>query len=271
MRMIARASAALGIDPRRLNRIRFRLKLQVIQRYDVRFLDKAAFVLLSPEIDNFSYELENEDEMVSWIAETFNADRARTSELLIEARSNQAIYAPLRTAGASRWSMKAEPPPGRRLGWYVITRLLKPSRVIETGIHDGLGSLVFLAALDANAMEGHDGELISFDIDDHAGWLVGEHPRWRRRIGDARDLLERALIEAPTQIFLHDSNHAFDHELFELETAAKHMLGGAIMTDNAHATDALKQVAERSGRRYSYFHEKPRAHFYPGGGIGVAV
>ncbi len=261
---------ALGLEPRRFNRVRYIEKTKVLRRYDARLLENLGYVLTDPEVDNFTYELENEAELVRWIAETFSAKLDRVAELLVEARSNQAIYIPLKRA-TKRWSMKTEPPPGRRLGWYVIVRLLKPSRVIETGIHDGIGSLIFLAALDRNAHEGADGDLVSFDIDKNAGWIVGEHPRWSRRIGDSRAILEEAFLEVPVQVFLHDSLHTFEHEMFELSVAAKHMKGGAVMSDNAHGTDALKRVAEQSKRRYAFFKETPRAHFYPGGGIGVAL
>src|SRR5207237_437884 len=53
---------------------------------------------------------------------------------------------------------------GRRLGWYAIARLVQPQLIVETGIHDGLGSAVLLRALQQNAAEGNDGRLLAFDI-----------------------------------------------------------------------------------------------------------
>lgn len=53
-------------------------------------------------------------------------------------------------------------------------RLAKPSRVIEAGIHDGIGSLVLLAALERTRGECAPGELVSTDVDDTAGRIVGQ-------------------------------------------------------------------------------------------------
>lgn len=235
--------------------------------YDQPLIPNLGYVLTDPEVDNFTYELLNENELVSWIATLLDADRSRVAELLVEARSNEQIYEPLRDATVRRWSMKTAPPIGRRLGWYVIVRLLQPERIIETGIHDGIGSLVLLAALDRNG----SGELVSTDVDGNAGWIVGDHPRWSRRIlGDPQDL-ERILAEAPFQIFLHDSLHTAEHERFELEAAARRIGSGVLISDNSHATDVLESVCRDVGRRYSFWHERPRGHFYPGGGIGVGV
>jgi hypothetical protein len=48
------------------------------------------------------------------------------------------------------------------------------------------------------------------------------------------------------------------------------MDGGIILSDNAHSSPVLEQVAARHGRQYSLFVERPRAHFYEGAGIGMA-
>jgi hypothetical protein len=259
----------LRIEPRRLNRIRILKKLRVLRSYDKAVFPNLGYVLTDCEIDNFTYELENEAELALWLSETFSADPSVVHRLLIEARSNQALYLPLRSSTA-RWSMKTEPPLGRRLGWYVILRLLKPTRVVETGIHDGIGSLVLLSALDRNAEEGTHGVLVSTDIDNSAGWVVGSHPRWRRQILDRPEDLDE-LLRVPADIFIHDSLHTAAHETFELELAASRMPGCVLISDNSHATNVLESIAQTHGKRYAYWQEQPRAHFYPGAGIGVAL
>src|SRR5207302_11039577 len=77
---------------------------------------------------------------------------------------------------------------GRRLGWYAIARLVRPQLIVETGIHDGLGSTVLLRALQRNAEDGNDGRLLAFDIRPDVGWLVedGLRDRYDVRIGDTR-------------------------------------------------------------------------------------
>ena len=269
--MLGRALSTLGIEPRHTTRFRLRTKVEVLRFYGLPVRQHLGYVLTDPELQNFTYELENEAELADWIAATFGADRGEVCSYLLEARSDQLIYEPLRRATAPWWN-KSAPPIGRRLGWYAIARVLKPTRVIETGIFDGLGSLVFLAALDRNARDGVNGTLVSFDIDPDAGWIVGQHPRWSRRIGDSRQTLGAALAEGPFQLFLHDSLHTYEHEAFELETAVANIdPGGVLLSDNSHATTALHDVAERHGLPYAFWRERPRSHFYPGGGIGAAL
>jgi hypothetical protein len=255
----------IGVDPRRLNRVRYLRKLRILRFYDRPIWWNLGYVLGDCEVDNFTYELENEDELARWLAATFSVDLATVHGLLIEARSNQAIYGRLREATGRRWSTKTEPPLGRRLGWYVIVRLLKPRTIVETGIRDGLGSLVLLAALERNER----GRLISTDIDSTAGWIVGAHPRWDRRIlNDPAELA--GLISDDVDLFLHDSLHTVEHETFELELAARQTTA-TLVSDNAHCSDVLREVAIRHNREFSYWQERPRAHFYGGGGIGVVL
>jgi hypothetical protein len=43
-----------------------------------------------------------------------------------------------------------------------------------------------------------------------------------------------------------------------------------VLGDNAHATSALFDYSLKTNRRFLFFAEKPKAHFYPGAGIGVS-
>jgi hypothetical protein len=73
-------------------------------------------------------------------------------------------------------------------------------------------------------------------------------------------------------IFLHDSLHTFEHEAAELAAIGPRLTPTAlVLSDNAHATDALMRWAEQSGRQFSFFREQPAEHWYPGSGIGAAI
>ncbi len=135
-------------------------------------------------------------------------------------------------------------------------RLLKPRRVIETGTHDGLGSLVILGALDRNARDhGIEGQLVSLDLDPRAGWMVGLHPRFTRVIGSTSETLAPALREK-TDILLHDSDHSYEYERFELSLAAEAGVP-TLLSDNSHVTMALRDVCGERGGYYSSFKSVP--------------
>jgi hypothetical protein len=162
---------------------------------------------------------------------------------------------------------------GRRAAWYAVVRALRPAVVVESGVHDGLGSAVVLRALERNAEEGHDGSLIGIDIDPSSGWLVPPdlQARFKLQIGDSLTTLKALPTEPGIQIFIHDSDHRYDHEWSEYEivesAAGPHM---TLISDNAHAESALLDFARVRGRPYGYCAEVSIGHFYPGAGIGIS-
>jgi hypothetical protein len=260
------------------SRFNFVSKAQTLRRYDVSFRDHPVlatkYVLLDPEIDNFTYELANEDELVQFLAEALRRDPHEIEKHAAEVRADPELNRLLQKRLRRRWNRKHTPHFGRRIGWYVIARTLKPSVVVETGIHDGLGSVLLLRALDRNAEEGRDGRLISFDVNPQAGWLVSERlrGRWQPVYGATFDTLERAIEGLEVGMIVHDSDHTYECEHFELTTAVSQAAPTtALVSDNAHATTALRDIAESLGIGYHFFRERPRGHFYPGAGIGLAI
>jgi predicted O-methyltransferase YrrM len=173
--------------------------------------------------------------------------------------------------------VKVRPRFGRRLGWYAIARLRKPKLIAETGIHDGLGSALLLRALEINARDGVEGRLISFDPRAETGWLVPEplRSRWEPRFVTSDDPergLPAALEAEEVDFFIHDSEHTHAVEMFEFSAAVEHAAPGCVLlSDNAHATSALKDIAGNIGREYAFYPEKPKNHWYPGAGIGLVV
>jgi hypothetical protein len=229
------------------------------------------YLLWDPELDNFTYDLANEDELAAVVSEALGRPAEEIAGYLREAHSD-----PRLTSGLNRRLLahKRTPRFARRLGWYAAVRALKPELVGETGIHAGLGSAVLLAALERNAAEGHPGELVSVDTNPGAGWLVPDSlsGRWTRLIGSSYDVLPAALDGRQVGVFVHDSDHSYECEHFELKTALDHAAPSlALITDNAHVTDALKDVAHDVDADAHVFRERPANHFYPGAALGIAL
>jgi len=266
------AAQRVGIEPRYLRRVRWISKARAVRRVGARMREHAGYVLLDPEPDNFTYELANEDELAAWV-QTVSGGRSEDVEsLIVEARTDRVLAGRLRSATARHrlWS-KRSPPFGKRLAWYAFVRLLAPALIVETGVHDGLGALVLLRALERNAEQGHGGRLVSFDINPAAGWLVGGHPLWELRIEPGLTGMPAVLgTGPPLGMFIHDSLHTYENERAELRLAASHLVpDGLLISDNAHGSAALPDTCREFGLRYFEFHERPAGHFYPGGAMGA--
>ena len=67
------------------------------------------------------------------------------------------IQKQLESAGYLKDSKDIQVEFGRRIGWYVFVRLLKPRVVVETGVHHGVGACVLTRALMKNAQEAGGG------------------------------------------------------------------------------------------------------------------
>jgi hypothetical protein len=237
-----------------------------------------AWLVASKENTNYTYDLTplNLTHLASIIAvvtgrpvaeiESFLNEPETDSELQQHYADSIAALRPDLAAVAdpvARWS--------RRLGWYVLVRATKPRVIVETGVDKGHGALLLCAALRRNAAEGHPGRYIGTDVNPAAGYLL--RPPYTEHgglmIGDSIESLRK--LTEPIDIFINDSDHSADYESAEYQTIAPLLhAGSVIIGDNSHVTDRLARFAADTGRRFLFFAEVPRDHWYPGAGIGFA-
>ncbi|HYB91455.1 MAG TPA: class I SAM-dependent methyltransferase [Candidatus Binataceae bacterium] len=132
---------------------------------------------------------------------------------------------------------------------YALVRIFKPARIVETGGTPGKSSAFILRALDRNGT----GHLWTVDLpppetsrdfippgDAHSmmpagytsGWAIPQRLRERHTVvsGDAREKLV-ALLESLGQIdvFIHDSDHSYQHMMWEFEAAHRYVRSGGFM------------------------------------------
>jgi predicted O-methyltransferase YrrM len=160
--------------------------------------------------------------------------------------------------------------------FFVLPRVLRPTTVVETGVASGSMTSFLLAALHRN----EHGHLFSFDImpksgqygmnwtangEGEVGFLIPERyrDRWSLTFADATYAMPRQLEGKLIDCFFHDSDHSFDHMMFEYAFAAKHLSpGGCIISDDITMTEAF---ARYFGVRTSVFIHKSNPN------IGIAV
>lgn len=234
------------------------------------------FVLRNREIANFTYPLANESELPKFVAQATDLAEPDLRRFLQELQDDRELHGWLR-AKVDRHDLSGRALVGRRAGWYILLRALKPKVVLETGTDVGMGSAVLARALQRNAEDGGPrGHLWTFDFNPTAGWATPDALRpWVTLVpGDLRQTLPATLqrLPGPVDLMIHDSDHSYDHEMFEFRTVGPHLAKeGVLLTDNGHVTTVLADYSQANGRRYSFWREAPEDHPYPGAGIGLSV
>jgi cephalosporin hydroxylase len=122
---------------------------------------------------------------------------------------------------------------------FLLTRIIQPNLIIETGVNNGKSSVNFLFGLRQNKK----GRLISIDkkeikkklkdgripyklVDNQIGWLIPKSykTRWKLYEGDSLKVLnminKKNLYNRPS-IFLHDSLHTMKHTYEEIKIVSK--------------------------------------------------
>ena len=160
---------------------------------------------------------------------------------------------------------------GRREGWYLFVRAMKPKLVVETGVHHGVGACLIASALLKNIQEGHMGRYLGTEINRSSGSLfTGKYSTVGSiTYGDSCETLSG--LETEIDIFINDSDHSAEYESKEYETV-QNLLShrSVILGDNSHVTNSLRNFSEKYQRPYIFFKEIPRDHWYPGAGIGIS-
>ncbi len=230
----------------------------------------------SNEATNFTYHLEsrNTHYLASLIADIANIEFSVALAYIKEIQEDRDLRQHIADATAkSAWALMADREArfGRRVGWYALARALKPRIIVETGVDKGLGACVLTAALKKNQQEGHPGRYYGTDIAPEAGYLLsGDYANYGSILyGDSIESLRE--FEEKIDLFINDSEHSAAYEAEEYETVESKLSENAIILgDNSHCTDKLFQFSLRTHRHFIYFQERPRDHWYPGGGIGIS-
>jgi predicted O-methyltransferase YrrM len=233
-----------------------------------------SYLFTGRETSNFTYDIANRDEVASVLARALDAPVDAIAAYIAELDGDQELSSALEAKLRQHRDRNPQPHFGRRVGWYAVVRWLKPRLVVETGTADGLGTATLARGLERNEAEGSPGELLSFDVQPDAGWLLGADAlRYARVVvGDSTETLPRELAGRHVDVFVHDSAHTYEHERMEFALALEHAARRIVLiSDNAHATTALADVAREHGAPFAFVREQPVRHFYPGAGIGIAT
>ena len=235
-----------------------------------------SWLIKCKEYTNFTYDLDelNKEYLASFISSVTGAEIEMAKNYIAELEHDSDIRGHIAKSiilGQEKHVSDKNVAYGKRLGWYALLRIKKPKIVVETGADKGFGSCVIAAALMKNAQEGYKGYMYGTDINPEAGHMfTAPYSRYGKILyGDSIESL-KALSEQ-IDFFINDSDHSAAYEMMEYETIKENLTEGAlILSDNAHCTRALYDFAMKTNRHFLFFQEKPKSHWYPGGGIGIA-
>jgi predicted O-methyltransferase YrrM len=160
---------------------------------------------------------------------------------------------------------------GRRLGWYALVRIMKPGVVIETGVDKGLGAVLLCSALLRNRAEGAPGRYYGTDIAPKAGYLLDGIYKEVGQVLYGDSITSLNAFDKPIDLFINDSDHSATYELEEYKVVLPKLTStGILLSDNAHVASSLAQLSLEAGRKFVYYPEVPKDHWYPGAGIGFS-
>jgi predicted O-methyltransferase YrrM len=151
-------------------------------------------------------------------------------------------------------------------------RRVKPKTIVQTGVCNGLSAAFMMLGLVKN---GPDGRLHAIDLppvfnpDDPAwtvegsvygfvipegktsGWMVPDAYRDRFEVwsGDTKDLLPEMVEKVgPIDIFYHDSDHIYNHMMFEFHQAKRKLnQGGLVIGDDVSWNASVWDFADEFG------------------------
>lgn len=258
---------------RRASRLRWLRKAQVVRGYGAAPRAHLRYVLADPELDTFSYDLANVDELVRAVADLTRVEVGVVLGHVAELDADEVLAGRIRRAVRWHPEAKRRPPLGRQLARYALARILAPGLVVECGTKHGLGSLVLLRALERNASEGRPGGVVvGLDPDPLAGWMVRSGtPGWERVPARSSDALPGVLRGRAVGMLVHDSvpdpvvaRHEYEAALAAAEPALA-------LAGNGGWTPVLRELAAATGVPCRSVEERPIGHFYPGAVQDLAV
>lgn len=226
------------------------------------------------EDSNFYYRLSesSETELAQFVSVVTRVSLERVRDLFNELKTDELAQLLVREfLDRNRGMMDSELEFGRRLGWYAMIRILRPAKVLETGVHNGLGGLAILCALRRNSQEGTPGSYIGTDFNQKAGEIFrGSSLEELGTVVFGDSIESIGTVSEELDFVITDSNHSDGYESRELLSIEPLLSAKAwVISDNAHATNVLQRWSVARGRNYLVFRETPD-HWSPGAAIGLS-
>jgi hypothetical protein len=216
---------------------------------------------------------------IHFVSKLAQVEESQIEAYLLELNGNTRFFRNLERRYASVWSGRRFYPyffetqyPGKggsvffqAVTMYLLTRAVHPRIAIETGGASGKSTAFILQALEDNGL----GQLITLELNpEDTPRLDSEYSWWPRgqpscflvpdnlrnrldlRLGNTKETLPKLLKEIDSiDLFRHDSDHSYEHMLFEFRSAWPVLRdGGALVSDDIRANTSFYDFCRQVGR-----------------------
>ena len=138
---------------------------------------------------------------------------------------------------------------------YLMTRSIRPKTILETGVANGISSYYILSALLMNG----SGTLHSVDISRNVGNIISskEKANWNLHViseeNSRRDFINILRDIGSVDFFIHDSDHAYDGQMFEYESVYPVISNyGVFSSDDVDFSYAFIDFCSKKGLKPSF-------------------
>jgi hypothetical protein len=251
-------------------RIWWRYKLNIVANHKQKNshdLQTLLYVLFSPELDTFSYDIRNRGSIEHEICKLFSSE-TNSVEFSKEFDKNKFSKKTLLNRIFHLPHSKFAPQRGRHFITFVATRTFKPILVIESGIKHGLGSHVISAALKRNREEDSklDCKYIGIDTYSKAGHLTRFNSITSKEFGDSLNYLNKRVEtrEKVSKLFFISDSIPGEQINHELELASQITEAELLFAYNQNWVSSIKTPSGFRLSGVATITEDAVHPFYPG-------
>lgn len=232
------------------------------------------WVVQRSEYYNYTYELNGDSRLylAHFVAFVMGVDADFVESLFDELDNDIALRSHLDLHIKSEIGQDAIVAFGRRVVWYAIARICKPATIVETGVAHGIGASALCKALAVNASEGAPGRYFGLDIWSKAGSIIPDYYCNLSTVVHGDSIESLKTMDRKIDLFINDSDHAFDCEMEEYTAIREKLSSKAIIiSDNCLASTALATFSQCADRRFIFTTDRSRGHWWPGDGVGLSI
>lgn len=243
-------------------------KINVYMRYKKkRIILGLKWIFTGKEISNFTYEINNINEILHTCQIITNAEIETLDQILNEINFENKDFRDFFSDEFYKDNNNKNIF-GRRMLWYILARYLKPELIIESGMDSGLGSTLMIYAQYKNSQEQKklNFEFIGIDILQKKNFIFNfenqNFLKYKFVFDDSLKFLSNFNSKKKI-MYISDAEHNYEFELKEFDLIKKNLCNNSIIISDNNS-GSLSKFSIQNKKKLVYFHEKSKNFWYGG-------